>query len=518
MSIQQNFPTINYRHISPIVAASAVAASVCYFLFSKNTSHKGLNNIPSPKRNYPIFGHMFSLGKVPAEQIDEWHKELGPIIQLQVGSQVWVVVSNPHLAHELFTLRGSVTSARPSHFYFMDIYSRGGKGVVFVSATKSWKMARATAMGLLSFASVKRLSGVFQKEADIMVDYMLKSTKKDGSVDSLKNLQLVAFNVIMSTCFGKRYNSIEDPEVVSMFAFINQHNIYARIEDDPGSFFPYLSWILNLSNKKRKMDQFVRANRDKLFYELIKEARNGTSDCFVKSLYETDAKHSLNDLDIMIMMSDIVIAGSETTAVAMSWLIAVTLNYPEIQTKIQAEIDAFTSEYGRLPEFSEAHKLPYLCSTQKESLRYRSITTFGLPHEASEDIDFKGYHIPKGAMLIVSMKTLHMNSDKYKDPEKFIPERFMDKYTTISSAANGPILERDQYNFGWGRRICPGIHLAEMEMFEVFIRLFSSCDISPALDTNGNPIKVDLEGFRDYGLVDAPLPYGFRITERVKNI
>ncbi|KAI9009331.1 cytochrome P450 [Phycomyces nitens] len=515
MSLQPRLPVIDHRHINHIVAASAVVASVCYYLFTKNKSHKGLNEIPSPKRSYPVFGHLFSLGKVPGDRIAEWHNELGPIIKLNIGAQVWVIVSNPQMAHELFSLRGSVTSARPSHFYFNDIYSRGGRGIVFVSATKRWKKTRATALKFLSAESLKQVSGSFKDEADIMVDYMLENTKKDGSIDSLKYLQLVAFNVIMSTCFGKRYTSIKDPQVVSMFSFINQHNIYARLEDDPGSFFPYISWILNMSKKKKTMDQFITLYRDELFSKLIKEAVEGSSDCFVKRLYSSDFKHDLEDEDIIVMMSDIVIAGSETTAVAMAWLFAVILMHPEMQTNIQAEIDAFCLKHGRLPEFSEANQLPYLCSAQKESLRYRSITTFGLPHEATEDVEFNGYHIPKGAMLIVSMKALHMDPNTYKDPEKFIPERFI-KYTTISSAANGPISNRDQYNFGWGRRICPGIHLAEMEMFEVSVRLFSSCDISLALDKDGNQIPIDLDGLQDFGLVDAPLPYEFRVTERSK--
>jgi cytochrome P450 len=57
------------------------------------------------------------------------------------------------------------------------------------------------------------------------------------------------------------------------------------------------------------------------------------------------------------------------------------------------------------------------------------------------------------------MKAMHENPHVYGDPEKFIPERFLSNKKTMYASANGRISERDQFNFGWGRHICPGIYL-----------------------------------------------------------
>lgn len=54
---------------------------------------------------------------------------------------------------------------------------------------------------------------------------------------------------------------------------------------------------------------------------------------------------------------------------------------------------------------------------------------------------------------------MHTNAERYENPFEFIPERFLDNLKTMQASANGNIEQRDTYNFGWGRRICPGIYL-----------------------------------------------------------
>lgn len=92
-------------------------------------------------------------------------------------------------------------------------------------------------------------------------------------------------------------------------------------------------------------------------------------------------------------------------------------------------------------------------------MRFRPGTSFGLSHYSTEDILVDGYFIPKGSVLLSHMPTLHMSQNFYKDPQLFRPERFFKNTKKMRVAANAKIGERDHFNFGWGRRICPGIHL-----------------------------------------------------------
>lgn len=83
------------------------------------------------------------------------------------------------------------------------------------------------------------------------------------------------------------------------------------------------------------------------------------------------------------------------------------------------------------------------------------------------------YVIPKGAILISSMAAMHMNPNFYDQPEDFNPDRFMTNTQKMSRAANCKPLERDHFGFGWGKRICPAIHLVSKEYLNTILLLFN---------------------------------------------
>jgi cytochrome P450 len=72
---------------------------------------------------------------------------------------------------------------------------------------------------------------------------------------------------------------------------------------------------------------------------------------------------------------------------------------------------------------------------------------------------YRNYVIPKGTTLVSNIHTLHSSSDTFLEPEKFIPERFLNDSRSMYACGNGNIQNRDHFGFGFGRRICPGIYL-----------------------------------------------------------
>lgn len=113
-----------------ITAASTFVLYCSYKMISskhKKNQISGLKDIPSPKGEYPYFGHMLSLGKSPGKQIQKWHKEVGHIFQLHMGIQTWVMVDDPLLAHKIFVTNGAQTSHRPDSNFALNYYSMGGR-------------------------------------------------------------------------------------------------------------------------------------------------------------------------------------------------------------------------------------------------------------------------------------------------------------------------------------------------------------------------------------------------------
>lgn len=70
---------------------------------------------------------------------------------------------------------------------------------------------------------------------------------------------------------------------------------------------------------------------------------------------------------------------------------------------------------------------------------------------------YQNYLIPKGTVLAATTVSMNCSENLYKEPETFMPERYLDNTKTLHAASKGNVNNRDQFTFGWGRRICPGI-------------------------------------------------------------
>ncbi|KAI8100200.1 cytochrome P450 [Halteromyces radiatus] len=430
-----------------------------------------------------------------------------------MGVQTWVLISDPVLAQEIFMTHGVTTSDRPPHTFFY-CYSHGGRGVVCSDANKRWKRARTAALSVLAPQRVNQFTDVLLYEADAVVEKLVSHSQLHGQVDPSTYVQSAAMNVILTTCYATRVNSADDPLFKEIMECVHVNMKVAGAEGDISQFFPIFSILDGLVGKKRAFIDFLANIRDPLVTRLIQQAASSDKDSMVKTFLALKDEYDLDDKDILVILTDLIVGGTDTVSVSLSWMIAILSHHPDVQKKIQTELDAFIQTHGRLPTFEERDQFPYIISVQKECIRYRSITSFGLPHMASSDLVVRDYFIPKGTILVSNLNGMHMNPDVYYDPEIFKPDRFLNNTRTMSSAANGNIKQRDHFIFGWGRRLCPGIHLAEVEMFHIFIRIFAYSSIAAPLDKDGKEVPVDLDSGINAGLVTLPLPYQVRFIPR----
>ncbi|EIW74018.1 cytochrome P450 [Coniophora puteana RWD-64-598 SS2] len=197
-------------------------------------------------------------------------------------------------------------------------------------------------------------------------------------------------------------------------------------------------------------------------------------------------------------------AGEETTgATVIIFMLAMTL-YPEVQARAQAEIDEVVGT-DRLPDFEDRTSLPYLEAVYCETLRWRPVAPTGIQHATTDADVYNGYYIPKGALVISNIWAMSQNPDKYPSPSSFDPSRFLD--------ADGSLVGNEpEYAFGFGRRICPGRHLANGSVWSAMARILSVFQIEKAKDAAGNVIYPDPEW--TLGLTTFPKPFPCKITQR----
>ncbi|KAI1258774.1 cytochrome P450 [Xylariaceae sp. FL1019] len=131
-----------------------------------------------------------------------------------------------------------------------------------------------------------------------------------------------------------------------------------------------------------------------------------------------------------------------------------------------------------------------------------------------QDEYYMGFRLPKGAGLINNVYTIHNDATRYPNPSRFDPDRFRsDEQSFFNAATNPDVSKRDHFIFGAGRRLCPGIHVAEHNLFLSISKLLWAFDFQCPKDEMGEEIRPDPTKLTQ-GFVCAPLPFEAIITPR----
>jgi len=149
-------------------------------------------------------------------------------------------------------------------------------------------------------------------------------------------------------------------------------------------------------------------------------------------------------------------------------------------------------------------------------LRWRSVTPLAFPHALAEDDWVDGKFLPKGTVIIVNAWGMHHDPKRFANPDAFDPDHFAGCTTLAAELANGAWEKRDHYGYGVGRRFCPGVHLAERNLFLAMAKLFWAFDISSKIIPDTDPLTGYSEGFlvcvNDYDADFKPRSEGKRRT------
>jgi len=200
-------------------------------------------------------------------------------------------------------------------------------------------------------------------------------------------------------------------------------------------------------------------------------------------------------------------AAADTTASALSTFFLAMTCYPEVQKKAREEVDSVIQD--RLPTHEDLSHLPYLAAVIKETLRWATIVPMGLPHLVMADDIYKGYYIPGNSIVIANLWAMSNDENEYPRPREFIPERYICRGKVDPTVRNPADIA-----FGFGRRACPGKHLALSTLTLAAASVLSTFDLIKKRDENG----VEIEPKRDYNnmALNKPLPFPCVIRPRTK--
>ncbi|KAL2110367.1 hypothetical protein VUR80DRAFT_1251 [Thermomyces stellatus] len=197
-------------------------------------------------------------------------------------------------------------------------------------------------------------------------------------------------------------------------------------------------------------------------------------------------------------------AAADTMVITLTAFTAAMVLFPDVQRKAQEEIDHVVGP-GRLPSVSDRDRLPYVDALIQESLRWWPIAPMGFPHTATDDVEYDGLYLPKGAYLLPNVWWFLHDPDVYADPDSFDPERFL-------APRNEP--DPSLHAWGYGRRMCPGRFFADTSIYLNICQTLATFNITKAVNKDGREIDVDIKV--KPGVLSYPTDFAFRMVPRTE--
>lgn len=415
---------------------------------------------PGPTDPRPLT--TFKWARAPAALMRSSGERYGDVWTLKLmGGTDFVFVSDPKLLEGVFTADPDVLQAGKAHQRIGTALL--GKGSLLLLDEPEHTSQRKLIAPAFHGERVERHRETMARIAEQEIaNWPLREPLK-----AMPRMQSLTLNVIMSAIFGVAGGAQEQ-------------NLRGRIQDLMAwASSPWRMLHLHLAHRKEggfpKAFLKVRDALDAAIYDTVGRARNDPNlderdDVLAMILKAThDDGSPVTDREIRDHMVTLLIQGHSSTATALSWAVERLTRHPQMLQRLREEAQNGGDEY--------------LDAVMKETLRARPPLPLAA-REVSQPYQLGQYELPVGSLIACSIYLLHRRADLYPDPERFDPERFL----------NRPAPPYTWIPFGGGMRQCIGGSFAIAEIKVVLRTLALRTRLTPA-DQKDEQIKRAGVGF-----------------------
>jgi cytochrome P450 len=487
--------------ISPRVVIGIMICLAVGTFYAKQSRQPRLSLPPGPSGN-PIWGHLRMIPKDhPERQFVKWGEMYdSDILYYNALSRPIIILNSVEAAHNLLDKRGANYADRPRFV----VFEMMGWGVTltFLRWSPRFRLHRKLLQQSFTQSACKPYRPIQQEEARRAVKAMLRKPQ-----DWENFLRQFSTAVVLRIGFGIEIQEKNDP-YVQMALDVEEATGKGGV---PGAsivdLIPILrhlpSFVEKISNAFQPL---AHARRTKPSIQHLHDAPWDSTEPFIRSGAATQpsfmrthfGRYLSNErngepneatiADLKGAAGAISIAGGNTTWSTVIVCILNLMAHPQIQAKAKKEIENVigVDERGnirRLPHFDDRPHLTYLEYVIQEATRWAPLSPLGIPHASLEDDTYRGYHIPKGSVIFANAWAMSRDERYYSSPEDFNPDRY------ISSLERGPGEPLPEGPFGFGRRVCPGQHLALAGVYIVLATLLATMDLNCPVDDNGVEIQ-----------------------------
>ncbi|CAA7262652.1 unnamed protein product [Cyclocybe aegerita] len=472
--------------------------------------HSSWINLPPGPKPLPLIGNVL---QIPAENQEEvfekWGAEYGDVVYLSTFGQPLVILNSLQAARDLLDKRSSIYSDRP-RFVLLSELMGWHSASTHMRYGPRFRKHRRFINQVFNQRAISAFRPLIEKEILVLLDHMLSNPE-----DFVDHYRRFAAATILKITYGHDILSVDD-------LFVRLAERAGTLTTESGSaganivdFFPAMrhlpTWAPFASFKARALET-RKAVEDmmEIPYEQVKaDLKSGTAvpsytSTLLDSHRDDDGHISPEDEEDIKGSAGTLFAAAEDTTISSvhTFTLAMVLHPHEFK-KAQEEIDLVVGK-DRLPSLDDRASLPYLECVLKEVLRWNPMVPLGMPHRLMEDDFYRDFFIPAGSTVLANIYAIMRDCDQ---PEVFRPQRYLD---------DGELPDPFGIVFGFGRRICPGRHLADANYWLIAASLIAAFDISKALDRDGNDLNTTYEFSR--GFVRHPQPFKCCIKPRSSNL
>ncbi|AAG27882.1 cytochrome P450, putative [Arabidopsis thaliana] len=443
--------------------------SAFFFKKPKDPQLQGCGLPPSPP-SLPIIGHLHFLLSVPCyKSFQKLSSKYGPFLHLRAFNIPIVLVSSGSMANEVLRIQDLNFASRDSGQTPIMEKSLlfGSFGFVSVPYGDYWRfMKKLLVKKLLGSHSLEQTRLLRGKELQTFRAMLFDKAAKNETVDVGKEMMKLTNNSICRMTMG-RSCSEENGEAEQVRGLVTKSLSLTKkflIASIVGQF----SKLVGISLFGKEIME-VSQRYDELLEKIIKEheenPNNGEDrdmmDVLLEVCADDNAEFKISRNQIKALFVEIFLAGTDTSAQTIQWILAELINHPEILEKLRKEIESVVG-VRRLIQETDLPNLPYLQAVMKEGLRLHPHTPI-LVRNATEGCKIGGYYIGQNTTMMVNAYAVLRDPDSWEYPEEFQPERFM------TSPLKGKEDEKAQLAlnfipFGSGRRGCLGKNLGYIFM------------------------------------------------------
>uniref|UniRef100_A0A8C1MPU0 Cytochrome P450 2K1-like n=1 Tax=Cyprinus carpio TaxID=7962 RepID=A0A8C1MPU0_CYPCA len=401
---------------------------VLYLLSSGSESQKEGKEPPGPKP-LPLLGNLLTLDLMrPFDTFFELSKTYGNIFQVFLGPKKTVVLVGYK------TVREALVN-HVEEFGDRDI----APSFRIMNDENNWKEMRCFALcNLRDLGMGKR--GSEEKIIEEIQYLKGEFDKFEGKpFDTTRPVNYAVSNIISSIVYGSIFE-YTDPRFTEMVNSANENVYFAGSTSMMVCMLYMLTLVYSRDRIIVKNIMQSRQHMAKLINGLLETLNPHDSRGFVESFLirkqsDEARKTFFHQDNLMMSVTDLFIAGTDSTGTTLRWGLTFMAKYPHIQDRVQEEIDRVIG--GRQPVVEDRKKLPYTDAVIHETQRLANIVPLNLPHITNCDVTFNGYFIKKGTTVVPLLTSVLKDPSEWEKPNSFYPEHFLDE--------KGQFVKRDAF-------------------------------------------------------------------------